>query len=560
LSSSPPEHHSEPLRPAHFVLPGVLAVLSAFLFIRQSIAQGKLLVPPLPDDVNYMMDAALRLNAFDTGGVRTLLAGYIANPPHSPFSSLLALLSFTIFGMHEWAPYSGNALVAFAFFGLAAFLVRDLASWQRAAILLMLFPLPVVAVAIREFRPDLAAALCIVLGVVLAAERPLSVLGWRRWALVGAAFGAALLAKPSTFPVTLLLFVLTVVGAGLADRRTWTLREPRRRAVRGGLVATAALVALAGPHFLLAARRIVAYIHNNIFGDDRELWVVQGSILEHLRYYIDGPAGQYQLGYYAWPAVALAAAAGVFSLLWNDPDSRRRSALVAAVGLAAYVLATANQVKQEFFGLPFQLIMLFGGIMGLRLLLIEGQRRLLPRLPWSSALLVLLMVASLLGFRFWMIWAPPNRPPHGLLELRRLHEEVYQSVRRHSGHQPAQVFITFNGEINWKNLQFRAAQDHMPLTFRSRNRDRTPELYAGEYEQASLIVAADPDHPHIWRRIQNAAFHAEVLQDLQQRPDLALLEEVRMSRRAERIYIFRRMPAGAQHSGSTDTAPGEAPG
>jgi hypothetical protein len=534
-----------PYRPSHLLLPAALAILAALVFVREAMVQGKLLAPPLPDDINAMMDAAGRLNAFYEGGTRALIAGYIEHPPHTPFSTGLAFLSFLTFGVREWAPYAASAVVTFFFFAIVAWMFRALPPWKRAAVMIMLFPLPVVAVSIREFRPDLAAALLIALGALLAAEGPILAPSRRRAALIGAVFGAALLAKPSTFPVTLALFGLTIVAAGMLDPGERSMLRRAERTFRAGLAAAAALAIVTLPHFLLAARRTFGYMHSNIFGEDRDLWVVEGSRIFHLRYYLDGPGAQYQLGHHAWFIFAFAALALVLSYRWNDRATHRRWLVLFAVGGAAYVLATMNQVKQEFFGLPFQMTALFAALLGLRLLLSEGVSRLSTRIPWPSGLLIALAAASIVSFRFTQVWAPADRPATGMHQLRAQYDDLYTAIGTHSRGRPAAVFVTFNGSINWKNLQFRAHQDRMPLAFRSLNRARTSDLYIAEYDAADLIVVADPDHPYIWQRIQGAAFHAEVLGALRSRPDVRQVAELPSPGGTHRFYIFRRTPTGA---------------
>jgi hypothetical protein len=542
-------------RPAHLLLPAALAVLAAFLFVREAMVQGKLLAPPLPDDVNYMVDAAGRLNAFYTNGTRALIAGYVENPPHSPFSSGLAFLSLLIFGAHEWAPYAASALVALLFFAIVAWILRAVPMWQRAAVMVMLFPLPIVAVSIREFRPDLAAALLIAAGTLLAVEGPILGPSRRRAALVGALFGAALLAKPSTFPVTIALFGLTISAAGMLDPSERSKLRRLHRTIFAGLAAAAALALVAVPHFLLAARRTFGYMHSNIFGDDRELWVVEGSRLFHLRYYIDGPAGQYQFGSAGWIILGFAALALLLSARLQDGAAHRRFLVLFLVSGASWSLATINSVKQEFFGLPFQVTALFAAIIGLGLLITSGQARWFPRIPWAAALLITLAAASVLSFRFTQIWAPADRPATGMHELRQFHDDLYAAVIAHSRGRPATVFVTFNGRINWKNLQFRAHQDRTPLTFRSLNRARTPDLYVAEYAGADLIIASDPDHPHLWQRIQGAAFHAEVLRALRDSPEFRHVEELSTPRHPQQFHIFRRIPPRPAPAPPAEPAP-----
>jgi hypothetical protein len=48
-----------------------------------------------------MADGLARLNKLDRAGSFALLREHVRHPPHSPFSSHLALIGFAVFGPHE---------------------------------------------------------------------------------------------------------------------------------------------------------------------------------------------------------------------------------------------------------------------------------------------------------------------------------------------------------------------------------------------------------------------------------------------------------------------------
>src|SRR5262249_4822729 len=118
-------------------------------------------------------------------------------------------------------------------FGLLFFvdyLARDLGRGQRVILLLITLSVPLAMTAAHEFRPDFAAALFTAMGIVLGLESAAALLEGdvqiRRIILAGLFFGAALLAKPSFFPHSV---VLSFVPAGFIFLGWWVNRTLRSR-------------------------------------------------------------------------------------------------------------------------------------------------------------------------------------------------------------------------------------------------------------------------------------------------------------------------------------------
>lgn len=186
--------------------------------IQASIRRGKLSLPLIYDDIFYIAKAAAWFETFTRDGVLALVKQLVAAPPHSPHSEALGFMSFAVFGLHQWAPYAGNALVVFLLLFVANRLLAGVARWQRALCLLFLLTVPLAAMAVHEFKPDAAAAVWTAAGTLAALRKPLSSSPRRQW-LVGAAFGIAFLTKPSVFAVTGILFGGTL-GLSAATNRT----------------------------------------------------------------------------------------------------------------------------------------------------------------------------------------------------------------------------------------------------------------------------------------------------------------------------------------------------
>src|SRR5689334_4706711 len=90
----------------------VLSALFTMIMVNYSLRYGRLAVGPTDDDCNYMVDALQRLNIL-FHSPKQFAHNLIQFPPHSPFSSALAIVAFLVFGLHQWAPYVANGLIVF---------------------------------------------------------------------------------------------------------------------------------------------------------------------------------------------------------------------------------------------------------------------------------------------------------------------------------------------------------------------------------------------------------------------------------------------------------------
>jgi len=194
-----------------------IAVVFTSAIVQYSLRDGRLVIPPSFDDVGYMADGATRLCNFYQMGALPAFQNYVQDPPHSPYSTLLATAAFAVFGIRDWAPYAANGLLILAYLAFADHLLRGLPIWQKLLATVVLLSVPISAMAVHEFRPDHASALLIVLGGILILERPFITASWRRLLTIGAIFGLALLTKTPTFPATLAMMFGTLFLGVAAD-------------------------------------------------------------------------------------------------------------------------------------------------------------------------------------------------------------------------------------------------------------------------------------------------------------------------------------------------------
>src|SRR4051794_22929413 len=80
-----------------------VTVVFTLVFVNYSLRHGRLAVGPTDDDCIYLVDGLQRLSLLQQSP-RALFESLVRYPPHSPFSSGLAMIAFAIFGSHQWAP------------------------------------------------------------------------------------------------------------------------------------------------------------------------------------------------------------------------------------------------------------------------------------------------------------------------------------------------------------------------------------------------------------------------------------------------------------------------
>ena len=101
----------------------LLVLIAGGLFtafaLQWSFQNGRLTRDPSFDDVVYFVDGLERVRVLYDHGFEGLFRDLWKNPPHSPWSTGLASLSFLLLGAHDWVPYLANGIVVVLFLTLS---------------------------------------------------------------------------------------------------------------------------------------------------------------------------------------------------------------------------------------------------------------------------------------------------------------------------------------------------------------------------------------------------------------------------------------------------------
>jgi hypothetical protein len=543
-------------RGARLTLWAVVSAIFTLLILQYSFVHDRLLLPAGYDDVIYLLDGLNRLEIWYGGGLWALALNWLHHPPHSPFSTVVAIAGFAVFGIHDWAPYVLDAVIIFT---LLAFLDSMLGGlrlrWKIAAAIIALST-PIAGQSVAEFRPDMMAGLLSAILVVMLLDGP--IIGRRPMRLLGAGaiWGLCLWVKPSVFPVTLGLGGLALVLGTIRD--IWLLRPRRTKAI--DIAATWFLVMLPAvilplPHYLVEGRAIVHYILANEIGPQRQMWQLHADWMTHVLYYSLGQGGQAMLGPCFWIFLAeMVIGAG---LLVRGSDRRTWATVGCAVivGIAAYVVPTLNPQKQPFLATPFDFLMVFGAILMMRELTRE---HLPPTVGLVGSLMVALMVAvSLLCSGF--PGAPGlDRASSDVRMTRQTIAGVYAAIRDHYEAGQKTVWLNLTGPLNTDLLHYMAVKDGLSLLFIGNASAADLGVYRRGYDNSDYVVAADPGVPDLPANLQSNLMLDKTLALIRARRDFELLATIPIGDGLN-YYVFRKIGHFHGWTQVTGLAPLEGP-
>ena len=529
-----------------------IALLFTLFIVQWSERNGRLAQDVTYDDVGYFNDGVEKQRAFDRNGVAGLTTVLVHNPPHSTFSTALAMASFEFLGVNDWAPYVFNVFVLAAYLFFCSRSFGDLPSTAFYCLLIFCLTIPFALFAIHDFRPDFAGALATTAFVWFGLAAALGAEEEARantiWA--GILLGAALWIKPSVFAYTLVMALL--VGAAIAASG-WLPGWQKRRfkdSLLLGLTFGVVGVVVAAPYYVVNGRQTFDYFITNTRGANADTYTIHAPLLEILRTFtVDGnPA--LLIGRYLWLLLACAAA----GLVWAFRSRHFRICLqiagllaAAAVSLAIFVYGRQNSMYLAFF---YQIPVLAAALAALSPI-IRASRR-------ASLIAPVLLLLALTPFfltpraRYWTP-APEANPDHGW------NRKLVSAIVADSGYQPSEdtdiklpvpVFVTFAGSVGSESMKWIAVKEQLPFVF-------SDLLLSGEVSkqlsaagQSAYVVVSTPTAQSVYTQLPSSETFARVLAQLRGDPNF---REVKVTTEAEPPYrLFRNLATAVQfNSGST---------
>jgi len=382
----------------------LLTTVFTILCLRESEKIGRLASAPNYDDVVYFHEGAILNQSLKNEGASGFWEFLNERGLHSPYSIFLAAIAFAVLGTHVTSPYIANSIVVLAYLiGIGWFLRRlPLVAWS-AGLLLFLTP-PFITMGVVEFRPDIAWAVTVGFGVVFVVTSDEIFRNLRRAAFAGLVLAMALLIKPSTFVMTLLLYTGAVFSRFVAAflERRW--RSSLRKASLGTVAFLGCMLALAGPYWFRFGKDSVDYFLENSFGQLKAIWAYTGSRSDFLLYYVTGEGANSNLAIAGEFLLVLVLLCLIY-LAVKRAELRWKLFSLLVLLAGALAVNTAAQMKSAFLGGGIYGVLLFSSayIVGTTFTSLEPdivnqQGRKFIR--WRTPLLVLAAVVSLFYYRW----------------------------------------------------------------------------------------------------------------------------------------------------------------
>lgn len=339
---------------------GTIAIAFTYFNISQSIVQGKLSLPPVYDDVSYLLQGAIWVNAFREGGLGELMAAPIAN---SPVMVFIAFLGFMLFGFYTWAPYAINSLVIFGLLIGLDLLSSKLPQYQRRILPLITLTYPIVANLVMEFRPDAICAITMAFYISACLRTNWRSSSWQKQVGLSSLLAFALLCKPSIFPITLFVAITALFSSILAHLSWKNLRGIQLRLLIEKLAKPIAIsigisLLLVSPYYLLGGlKQTLDYIQVVVFGTNRDMWTPSFPLSYSLVYYLTGRGG-WMMGSWFWLNIALLNITLAAVLYQRQLDLSKRAIAATVILVTAYITVTIPSTKSPFLGLIVTAIIL----------------------------------------------------------------------------------------------------------------------------------------------------------------------------------------------------------
>ncbi|MBV9122863.1 MAG: hypothetical protein JO112_05875 [Planctomycetes bacterium] len=195
------------------------------------------------------------------------------------------------------------------------------------------------------------------------------------------------------------------------------------------------------------------YIYQNAIGSGSSIWMYHGSKAEHLLYFLTGEGAQITFSAYSYVVAATLGAALLAVLVWGNAASRIRAVALSLATACAYAVPTLNKVKTPFFGLGFELLLLFCALLSLRFLFSgPWAKGRLFRLTVGGALVVLAGI-GLKSSAPCFNWG--TRGDGRLGSVEQTCREILQAMKSTEAGRPVKVFLTMHARpINQDTLQW----------------------------------------------------------------------------------------------------------
>lgn len=502
---------------------GVMAALSTVIYLRISQTLGRLSQDLTYDDIGYINDAVERISVGYKYGVIYFIKTFADNPPHSPFSTLLACLALVFGGYHDSAVYISNGILLVAAAVFLVWLFKDSGPGAVVWIVTFFLSSPLAYRAIHDFRPDIALGFATTVMTCLFALALIKDNG-RYFMAAGIAFGACLLIKPTFFAHTL------AMGAGLVALHlfigsrwaTWVSSRidiPRRIESMRFLLAG---FALALPYYAFNAREIFNYFWSNTRGDTSSIWSYSSdtSLFLVTKEFLLGSDNivAYKLaGFHAVLSVlCIVCGLGLMLYRQNRKELLKILTLVLAA-LASFGIIIIGRHKNDFFLASFYSLMFLAGFVSFAYLSREAgntARRMLLAVAWLA------LVATLYGNRSLVHWQPAVEASARNSWNSKVVEAIASDLPHHefTPSEKVKLFVAMAGPVSAETLKWTATKHGVSIQPFDRHISGDIQEFINAAGEAAYILVPNEVTSEYFRWLPSAKVQSRLLTFLRTDP------------------------------------------
>ena len=456
--------------------------------VQFSEAAGRLTTAPNYDDCVYLLRAVTLLDEAEEGGVQGFMESLASRPVHSPYSVFMSTAAYGVTDNAEAAPYWSNMAIVVLFLSGVTWWFRKLPIPIIVCAWLAFLSVPFAGLMVMEFRPDPLWAVVTGFGVcwIWMDERATSA-PWRSM-LAGLLFGAALVIKPTTFAMTVLVFISSWVGrqilTAIFHSQSW-----KQQAWKMNLGFLMALALMAGPYFLYNGAYVWGYFWDNSFGINKDVWQHPGDLREQITYYLTGGGGESNIGVPGTILLVSGALAGLFWLWKSNWEKRLQLAALFCALFCVYAVNVYGNAKTPFLGGAIYSIAYFFAAACLA----HVATRMFEGAKWKKYTVYgasLALAGVLLFLQTWPPYSVWNRKLAGTYETNT--EAFSLLLSRYEEALPDIVLLTQLGPVVPEALSMQIIDHDWPVRVLSMAFDRDPLKTAKEQEPGTWIVTPEP--------------------------------------------------------------------
>ncbi|MDQ2082198.1 hypothetical protein RA307_18570 [Xanthobacteraceae bacterium Astr-EGSB] len=318
-------------------------------------------MPPYYDDVVYLLVSQLVIQAAPHQSPLTTV--YQIFDQHSPLTTLFGVVGYSLFDAGDLGPYVVGASHMLLFIFACALILRRLPAMAIIGIICAAGAIPALRNFATEFRPEPAWATLTALAALAFFTSDIFAFRWKKQIGLGLLVGLAVISKPTTSPITLVVLGTAFLASGLVryyEGRRAGAHPSLRSAIAGAAVIWAAALVVIAPIGAIIGRDIYEYI----------IWVTKdishqvqyrGDLADQVAFYSFGVGGQLMLGQ-ALPICLAVWGLGVgYAALRLRPVLPRIIAVLFVV-LLSYAIPSASTVKLVWFGSAFDAILILSTV------------------------------------------------------------------------------------------------------------------------------------------------------------------------------------------------------